>query len=79
MGAASSHPLGQTAGMASWWYCLTHNRVEDESGCAHTDRLGPYASREDAERALEKARQRTADEDARDRADDDWGTPPAER
>jgi len=63
--------------MASWWYCLNHNRVEDESGCAHTDRLGPYASPEDAAQALEKARQRTAAEDARDKADDDWGRPPA--
>lgn len=65
--------------MASWWYCLKHNRVEDEHACALTDRLGPYASKEEAEHALEKARQRTAEEDARDRADDDWGMPPAKR
>lgn len=65
--------------MASWWYCLNHNRVEDENGCALTDRLGPYASREEAEHALESARARTAAEDARDKADDDWGTPPAKR
>jgi len=63
--------------MASWWYCLTHNRVEDGSGCALTDRLGPYASEQEAGQALVTARQRTADEDVRDRADDDWGTPPA--
>lgn len=65
--------------MASWWYCLNHNTVEDGSGCALTDRLGPYASKEDAEQALATARRRTADEDARDRADNDWGVPPAKR
>ncbi len=65
--------------MASWWYCLKHGKVEQEHECALGDRLGPYASREDAQTALERARQRTADEDARDRADDDWGDPPAPR
>jgi len=63
--------------MASWWYCLNHNRVEDETGCAHADRLGPYASADDAAKALDTARQRTADQDARDQAEDDWGRPPA--
>lgn len=65
--------------MASYWYCLRHGAVEDESGCALTDRLGPYATREEAQHALESARRRTEEEDARDRADDDWGTPPAKR
>lgn len=65
--------------MASWWYCLKHGTVEEEHDCALGDRLGPYDSREAAEQALASARQRTADEDARDKADDDWGTPPAKR
>ena len=68
---------GHTRPMASWWYCLVHGQVEVETGCALTDRLGPYASKEEAEQALATARQRTAEQDARDRADDDWGTPPA--
>jgi hypothetical protein len=59
--------------MSSYWWCLTHSRVEDEMGCAHTDRLGPYATREEAARALQSARERTEAEDARDRADNDWG------
>lgn len=63
--------------MSSWWYCLRHNAVETEEGCALTDRLGPYATREDAAQALEKARRRTEEEDARDRADNEWGRPPA--
>lgn len=63
----------------SWWYCLVHSTVEEGRGCAATDRLGPYSSRKDADRALVKARERTAAEDARDKADDDWGRPPAGR
>ena len=62
--------------MSAWWWCLNHGDVEDDAGCAHTDRLGPYASREDAGRALETARRRTEEHDERERADDDWGTPP---
>jgi len=62
---------------SSWWYCLNHNRVEDENGCAHADRLGPYGSADEAAGALEAARQRTAAQDARDQAENDWGRPPA--
>ena len=62
----------------TWWYCLKHMRVEDEQGCARTDRLGPYASEAEAGRALETARARTEARDAEDAADDDWGKrPPA--
>ncbi len=63
--------------MSSWWYCLKHGRVEQEHECALGDRLGPYDSREQAEQALESSRQRTQEQDARDREDDDWGRPPA--
>ena len=57
-----------------YWWCLLHQRVEtdDEAGGA-LDRLGPYESREAASAALESARARTAAQDARDKADDDWG------
>jgi hypothetical protein len=61
----------------SFWWCLTHNRVEgsatDDSGCANMSRLGPYATEEQAAGALERARARTAEQDARDEAEDDWG------
>lgn len=53
----------------SWWYCLTHNTVEEGVGCRSGDRLGPYDSESDAAAALARARERTAAEDARDRAD----------
>jgi hypothetical protein len=42
-----------------FWWCLTHSRVEGRDGCANSDRLGPYDRVEDAERALERARERT--------------------
>ncbi len=59
--------------MSAYWWCLKHERVEDESGCAHTDRLGPYATQQEAQDALATARRRTEEQDARDRAEDDWG------
>ncbi len=61
----------------SFWWCLSHGQVEGsadkDEGCANQDRLGPYATREQASSALEQTRARTAAEDARDEADDDWG------
>jgi len=61
----------------SFWWCLQHARVEgsstDDSGCANMDRLGPYATEQEAAGALERARARTAAQDARDEAEDDWG------
>lgn len=41
------------------------------------DRMGPYDTREEAQRALETAAQRTKEADDQDRAEDDWGKPPA--
>jgi hypothetical protein len=41
-----------------FWYCLKHHTVEPQEGCKAADRLGPYASREEASRALEKVQQR---------------------
>jgi hypothetical protein len=49
-----------------WWYCLKHKTVEPEAGCPAKDRLGPYASREDAEHALDIARRRNEEWDAQD-------------
>ena len=41
-----------------YWYCLKHHTVEPQEGCKAADRLGPYPSREEASRALEKVQQR---------------------
>ncbi|MDT9594943.1 hypothetical protein RDV89_17775 [Nocardioides zeae] len=41
-----------------WWFCLKHHTVEPRSGCKNKDRLGPYATREEASHALEKVEER---------------------
>jgi hypothetical protein len=48
-----------------WWFCLKHNTVEDTPDCPGKDRLGPYATREEAERALETVQRRNEEWDAR--------------
>lgn len=50
-----------------WWYCLKHHTVEsDEDRCKAADRLGPYASREEAERALDTVAERNERWDSQD-------------
>ncbi|WJY68477.1 hypothetical protein [Corynebacterium auris] len=39
------------------------------------DRMGPYATREEAAAALKIAAQRNKDADAREEADENWGKP----
>ncbi len=46
-----------------WYYCVHHRRVEPKLGCRMTDRLGPYLTREEAERALEKVESRNVEWD----------------
>jgi hypothetical protein len=41
-----------------FWFCLKHHAVEGAEGCGPSDRLGPYPSEAEAERALEKVRER---------------------
>lgn len=58
----------------SYWWCVTHTSVETEGdACRALDRLGPYDTRDAAAGAVESVRARTAAQDARDEADDDWG------
>lgn len=47
-----------------WYFCMKHQQVEPRAGCRAADRLGPYADKETASRALEiaKARTKAADE-----------------
>ena len=49
-----------------FFYCLKHGTVEGADGCPPIDRLGPYASHDEASRALEKAAERNAEWDAED-------------
>ncbi|MEU8823623.1 hypothetical protein [Streptomyces sp. NPDC048636] len=41
-----------------WYYCLNHGTVEEGPECRAADRMGPYASREEAAHAMETARER---------------------
>jgi len=44
-----------------WWFDLeTHQVVPDNNDTKVTDRLGPYKTREEAQRALERAFLRSA-------------------
>jgi hypothetical protein len=53
-----------------WWYNLKTNTVEQDADRGKAaDRLGPYASSEEAQHALDKVAERNA---AADR-EDDWG------
>ena len=50
-----------------WWYSLTRHTVEDDDGpTPGKDRLGPFATPEEAARALEKVKERNAAWDAQD-------------
>lgn len=50
-----------------WYYCVEHKTVEPELGCRILDRLGPYPTREAAERALETVEKRNEQWDQEDR------------
>jgi len=55
-----------------WWYDLTSKSVvSDDNDTKVTDRLGPYSSREEAERALEKVDERNEAYDNDPRWNDD--------
>jgi hypothetical protein len=57
--------------VAQWWYCLRHQRVEPEEGCANAERLGPFETQAEAARALEIAKERNEEWD---RDEDEWGS-----
>ncbi|GAB3197157.1 hypothetical protein GCM10027062_08220 [Nocardioides hungaricus] len=58
--------------VGDFWYCVRHHRVEDDDSlCPSIDRLGPYATRAEAERALEKAEERNEEWDNDPRWNDD--------
>ena len=54
-----------------WFFCLKHHTVEDRDGCAERHRLGPFATRAEAEHALDKVAERNEAADAADRAWED--------
>lgn len=58
-----------------WFYNVRTGRVEGVSGARAADRLGPYATREEAQAALERVQQRN---DEWDEGDQDGGREPDE-
>jgi hypothetical protein len=53
----------------AYFFCLDHGLVEGIVGCRAEVRLGPYATFDEASRALENARRRT---ELWDSVDDEW-------
>lgn len=58
-----------------WYYSPSTGKVSQGKEASWNDRLGPYATREEAEQALEKAHKRNEQADAAEAAEDDWGEP----
>jgi hypothetical protein len=54
-----------------YWYCIKHEAVETRDGCPNRDRLGPYATRAEAERAIETAHEKSEAWDNDPRWNDD--------
>lgn len=52
--------------MPQYWYNVKTSEVEEDAQSDWTQLIGPYHSREEAEQALEKVRQRNEDWDAQD-------------
>ena len=56
-----------SSGANRYYWCLSHGRVETEGNlCPSVERLGPYDSAGEAERALERVRERNETWDAED-------------
>lgn len=53
-----------------WYYCVKHRKVEEGPECPAKNRLGPYATRADAEHALEGVSERNRAWDTDPRWDD---------
>jgi hypothetical protein len=50
----------------SWYYCLVHQKVEPEDGCANAERMGPYDTEAEAAQAMERAHERNVEFDSGD-------------
>ena len=46
-----------------WFYCVQHHTVEEGPECPSRNRLGPYATRAEAEQALRTAAERNQEWD----------------
>ena len=53
------HDQAMSNDSGQWWFCLKHKAVEQGPGCPNDERMGPYASSEEASGALQRAAERT--------------------
>jgi hypothetical protein len=58
-----------------WYWCMKHSTVEPREGCPERHRLGPYATRQEAENALQSVADREERLSAEDRAWDEGRDP----
>lgn len=65
------------AAAAEFWFNTTTGEVEEGRVSDWSEVLGPYPTREAAERALATARARSQAWDREDRADREWAAGPA--
>jgi hypothetical protein len=63
----ASAGAGSSATQGPWWFNTRHMRVEPaDTGSPGKDLLGPYATREEAEHALDKVHERNEAWDKQD-------------
>jgi hypothetical protein len=53
-----------------WFYCLKHQAAEEGPQCASRDRFGPYATKAEAEHAMQIAQERNREWDTDPRWND---------
>ena len=62
-----SDVMSSSGAGGAYFGCLRHRRVESAAdACPENNRLGPYATRDEAEHALAKVAERNAEWDAED-------------
>ncbi len=54
-----------------WYYCIEHKTVEPKLGCRITTRIGPFPTREEAGKALERVAERNDEWES----DPEWNDP----
>ncbi|MDY3126764.1 MAG: hypothetical protein SOW59_01345 [Corynebacterium sp.] len=60
---------------SQWFYNPTTGGVSQGKESGWDERMGPYATEEEARNALAKAKERNQAADAAEKADDNWGKP----
>jgi hypothetical protein len=59
----ANKPVGKPG---EWFYCLKHKKVEEGPECPAKNRFGPYATKGEAEHAMERVAERNDAWDAQD-------------